>query len=123
MPSDILAGKPEGRRPLRRRRRSIIKSIEALLQAGRKVVLEEHAEETKYMVVSRHKNVGQNHNLLFTNKFFEYVAKFKCLERAVTNQNCIHEEIKSSLNTGNTCYHCVQNLFSCLISKNLKNNS
>jgi len=26
-----------------------------------------------------------------------------------TNQNSIHEEIKSRLNSGNTCYHSVQN--------------
>jgi hypothetical protein len=39
----------------------------------------------------------------------------------LTNQNDIHDEIKSILNLGNACYHSVQNLlFSCLISKNLK---
>jgi hypothetical protein len=30
----------------------------------------------------------------------------------VTNQNCIHEEIKRRLNSGNACYHSVQNLLS-----------
>jgi hypothetical protein len=29
--------------------------------------------------VSRHQNVGQNHNLLIANKFFENVAMFKYL--------------------------------------------
>jgi hypothetical protein len=39
----------------------------------------------------------------------------------LTNQKDILDEIKSRLNTGNACYHSVQNLlFSCLISKNLK---
>jgi hypothetical protein len=39
----------------------------------------------------------------------------------LTNQNDIHDEIKSRLNSGNACYHSVQNLLSsCLISKNLK---
>jgi hypothetical protein len=38
-----------------------------------------------------------------------------------TNQNDIHDEIKSRLNSGNACYHSVQNLLSShLISKNLK---
>ena len=38
-----------------------------------------------------------------------------------TNQNSIQEEIKSSLKSGNACYHSVQNLlFSSLLSKNLK---
>jgi hypothetical protein len=37
------------------------------------------------------------------------------------NQNDIHDEIKNRLNSGNACYHSVQNLLSSrLISKNLK---
>jgi hypothetical protein len=39
----------------------------------------------------------------------------------LTNQNDIHEEIKSRLNSRNACYYSVQNLLSSrLISKNLK---
>jgi hypothetical protein len=39
----------------------------------------------------------------------------------VTNQNLIQEEIKKRLDSGNACYHSVQNLLSYrLISKNLK---
>jgi hypothetical protein len=39
----------------------------------------------------------------------------------VTNQNLILEEIKRRFNSGNTCYHSVQNLLSsCLLSKNVK---
>jgi hypothetical protein len=39
----------------------------------------------------------------------------------VTNQNLIHEEIKRRFNSGNVCYHSVQNLLSSrLLSKNLK---
>jgi hypothetical protein len=41
----------------------------------------------------------------------------------LTNQNCVHGEIKSKLNLGNACYHAVQNLLSsCLLSKNIKFN-
>jgi hypothetical protein len=43
------------------------------------------------------------------------------LGTTLTNQNDIHDEIKSRINSGNACYHSVQNLLSSrLISKNLK---
>jgi hypothetical protein len=36
-------------------------------------------------------------------------------------QNCIHEEIRSRLNSGNACYHAVQNLLSShLLSRNVE---
>jgi hypothetical protein len=40
------------------------------------------------------------------------VARFKYLRAALTDQNCIHEEIRSRLNSGNACDHVVQNLLS-----------
>jgi hypothetical protein len=43
------------------------------------------------------------------------------LGATLTNQNDIHDEIKSRLNSGNAYYYSVQNLLSSrLISKNLK---
>jgi hypothetical protein len=49
------------------------------------------------------------------------VSQFKYLGTTVTNQNLIQEEIKRRLNSGNACYHSVQNLLSSrLLSKNVK---
>jgi hypothetical protein len=71
--------------------------------------------------MSRHPNLGQNQNIRIANESSEKVAKFKYLGTTLTNQNDIHDEIKSRLNSGNACYYSIQNLLSSrLISKNLK---
>jgi hypothetical protein len=73
------------------------------------------------MVVSRHQNVRQIHSLLTVNVFFENVPKFKYLGTTATNQNCIHEEMKNRLNSGNAYHHSLQSLLSShLLSKNMK---
>jgi hypothetical protein len=49
------------------------------------------------------------------------VVTFKYLGETVTNQNLIQEEIKRRLDSGNDCYHSVQNLLSFrLLLKNVK---
>jgi hypothetical protein len=79
-----------------------------------------NAEKTKYMLLSRHNNAGQNHDIKIANRSFENVAQFKYLGTTVTNQNLIQEQIKRRLNLGNVSYHSVQNLLSsCLLSKNV----
>jgi hypothetical protein len=50
-----------------------------------------------------------------------FVILVQNLGTTLTDQNCIHEEIKSRLNSGNACYYSVQNLLSSrLLSRNLK---
>jgi sorting nexin-29 len=93
---------------------------ESHLQASRNVGLEINAEKTKYMIMSRHANSGQNQNIKMAKESFENVAKFEYLETTLTNKNDIHDEIKSRLNSGNVSYHSVKNLSSRLTSKNLK---
>jgi hypothetical protein len=63
-------------------------------------------------LLSRHQNTGQNWDIKIANRSFENVSPFKYLGTTVTNQNSIQEEIKKRLNSGNACYHSVQNLLS-----------
>jgi hypothetical protein len=92
-----------------------------LLEASRDIGVEINAEKTKYMIMSRHPNSGQNQNIRIANESFENMAEFKYLGTILTNQNDIHDEIKSKVNSGNVCYYSVQNLSSSrLISKSLK---
>jgi hypothetical protein len=75
---------------------TINQNTETILEASRDVGLEINAEKTKYMIMSRHPNSGQNQKIRITNnESFENVAKFKYLETTVINQNDIRGEIKS----------------------------
>jgi coproporphyrinogen III oxidase-like Fe-S oxidoreductase len=88
---------------------TINKNTEPLIHASKEVGLEVNVEKTKYMLVSRYQNAGQNREINIGNRSFENVSEFKCLGTTVTNQNLIKEEIMR-LNSGNACYHSVQNL-------------
>jgi hypothetical protein len=99
---------------------TIKKNTETVVDASKEVGLEIYVDKTKYMLLSRHQNVGQNWDIK-ANRSFENVSQFKYLGTTVTNQNLIQEEIKRRFNSGNACYHLVQSLMcSHLLSKNVK---
>jgi hypothetical protein len=69
-----------------------------------------------YVTASR-----QNHDIKIGNRCFENVAQLRYLGTTITNENLIQEEINRRLNSGNACYHSVQNFLSSrLRSKNIK---
>jgi hypothetical protein len=73
---------------------TIQKNTKALLDASNEVGLEVNPEKTKYMLVSRCQKAGQRQSIKIGNRSFGSVTKFKYLGTALTDQNCIHEEIK-----------------------------
>jgi hypothetical protein len=58
---------------------AIKKNTEALVVASKDTGLEVNAEKTKYMVMSRDQNAGQNISIKIDNKSFERVEQFKYL--------------------------------------------
>jgi ribosomal protein S2 len=96
---------------------TIKRNAQTLIDAGKEVGLEVNTEKTKYMLLSRHQNSGQINDIKIANRSFQNVAQFRYLGTTVTNQNLIQEEIKR-LNSGNACYHSVQDFSSSrLLSK------
>jgi hypothetical protein len=90
---------------------TIKKNAETIFGAGKVVGLEVNAERTRYMLLSRHHNARQNHNIKIAYTFSENVVQFRYSGTTVTNQNLIEKEIKRRLNSGNACFHSVHNLF------------
>jgi hypothetical protein len=100
---------------------TIKRNTQTLINASKEVGLEVNTEKTKYMLLSRHQNAGPSHDIKIGDGCFEIVAQFRYSGMTILNQNLIQEEIKRGLNSGNACYHSVQNLLlSGLFSKNLK---
>jgi hypothetical protein len=96
---------------------AVKKNTEALVVASKEIGLEVNADKTKYMVMSRNQNAGQNHNIKLDNKSFKRVEQFKYLGTTLTNRNSIQEEIKSTLKSRSACYRSVPSVFQCAIQK------
>jgi hypothetical protein len=50
------------------------KNTETITDASNEVGTDLNAEKTKYMLLSRHHNIGQNHNIKIANRSFGIVA-------------------------------------------------
>jgi sorting nexin-29 len=77
-------------------------------------------QKTTEASLNASQKIGQKHSIKLVNRSFEDVEKFKYLG-TLADQNCMHKEINSRPNSGNTCYHSVQRLSSShLLSRNIK---
>jgi hypothetical protein len=100
---------------------TIHKNTEALLHVSMEVGQEVNLEKTKYMLISRYQKARQKHSIKIAKRSSEVVAKFTHLGTTLTDQSCMHEQIKSRLNSENACYHAVQSLLSSrLVFRNVK---
>jgi hypothetical protein len=100
---------------------TIKKNTETLIDASKEVGLEINVDKSKYMLLSRQQNVGQNRDIKTANRSFENMSQFKYLGKTVKNQKLIQEEIKMRMNSGNICYHSVHNLVFWVPIEKLKN--
>jgi hypothetical protein len=60
---------------------TIKKNTESLIDGGKEVGREVNAEKTKFMLLSRHQNAGQNYDTKIANRSFEIVVQFRYWER------------------------------------------
>jgi hypothetical protein len=65
---------------------TIKENTETLIHASKEVGLEINVEKTKYMLLSRHQNVGQNRDIKIAKRSFENVSQFKYLGTTVTKK-------------------------------------
>jgi hypothetical protein len=77
--------------------------------ASKEVGLEINVEETKYMLLSRHQNAGQNRDMK-VNGSSENVEQFQIFGNNSNKSKFYKEEIMRRLNSGNAFYHSVQNM-------------
>ena len=87
---------------------TVKENAESLLVATKEIgLLELNVAKTKYMVMSRDRNVGRGHSVKIDNNSIEKVEEFKYLGTTLTDKNSIQEEIKGRLKLANACYYSV----------------
>jgi hypothetical protein len=73
---------------------TIKKTTGALFDTSKEDGLEAEPEKTKFMLLARHQNAGQIHDIK-TVKSFENVLGFQCLITTITNPKDVTESAKS----------------------------
>jgi ribosomal protein S2 len=76
---------------------TIKKNPQTVIDVSKEVGREVNTEKTKYMLLSRQQNSGQNHDIKIANRCFGNVAQFRYLGTTMTNQNLIQEEIHHTI--------------------------
>jgi hypothetical protein len=56
---------------------TIKQNMETLIEASKEVGLEVNTQKTKYMLLSRHQDAGQNQDIKIADRCFENVAQFR----------------------------------------------
>jgi hypothetical protein len=69
--------------------------LEPLIETSKEVVLAVNTDKSMYTLLFRHQNAGKIRIMNIANRSLEKVAEFKYLGTTVTNQNLMHDEIKS----------------------------
>jgi hypothetical protein len=62
------------------------RNTETLIDASKEVGIEVNAEKTKYVLLFRYQNAGQNHDIKIAIKRFENVAQFRYLGTTLTRK-------------------------------------
>jgi hypothetical protein len=65
---------------------TIKENTETLFDSSTEVGQEVNADKSKYMLLSRHQNAGQNNDIKIASRCFENVEQFKYLGKTVTDQ-------------------------------------
>jgi hypothetical protein len=65
------------------------------------------SNELQYMLLSRHQNAGNKHDVKIPKGSFQNLSQFEYLGTTLKNKNFIQEEIKTRPISGNGCYHSV----------------
>jgi hypothetical protein len=58
---------------------TIKRITQTLIDTSKEVGLEINTKKTKYVLLSRHQNAGQNHDIRIANRCFENVVQFRYL--------------------------------------------